>query len=213
MRSLRERILIGLTVFAVTWGIWIASIGGAVIDTKIEVVTSIDQLSKDMIMQSRERQRLLNEDHSSQRFVMQAQQNKLKEMVVAQQLELDELLTRFIPPEQVPELLEDILDDFAGLKLIRLASQPAEPLFLKAHPETQKDGGGRSEPEVKIYRHPVLMEFEGGYSDVIAYLYALEQAQWRFAWRKLEYVVAEYPRAQVTIELETLSREREWLGV
>lgn len=215
-RTLREQILIGLTLLAATWGLWFVAIGGVVLDTKTEVVSSIDQLSQDMQVQSEERQRLLGEDRPSQRVVMQAQQNKLREMVVAQQLELDELLGRFVPPSKVPALLEDVLDDFSGLKLIRLASQPAEPLLLKASAQSQDDGVEHQEalqPQVKIYRHPIRMELEGGYADVIDYLLTLEQADWRFTWRKLEYVVEDYPNAQILIELETMSREKEWLGV
>ncbi len=67
--------------------------------------------------------------------------------------------------------------------------------------------------QVTIYRHPVEIEVVGGYLDVMAYLSALEAAEWKFSWRRFEYVVDQYPNAQVLIELETLSREKEWLGV
>ena len=49
--------------------------------------------------------------------------------------------------------------------------------------------------------------------EVLAYLAALESGSWRFSWRSFEYAVSEYPKARAIIEVETLSREREWLGV
>lgn len=211
-RTVRERILIGLTLFALTWGVWIMSIGGVVIDGKAEVITSIDQLSRDLQLQNDERARLLGEDTAPQRLALEQQQDRLQELIIAQQAELDELLTRFIPPEQVPSLLEDVLRDFSGLRLVRLASQPAEPLLLKTENEGEAKDAAHM-PQVTIYRHPVQLEFEGGYLDVMAYLVALESGDWRFAWRKFEYAVEDYPKAQVLIELETLSREKEWLGV
>lgn len=204
-RSIRERLLIGLTVFALTWGMWIASIGGFVLDHKAEVVTSIDQLARDLRLQTDERQRLLRADTSPTNNALEQQQMLLKNALVAQSEELDELLTRFIPPEEVPLLLEDVLREHDGLKLLRLSSRPAEPVhFIVAADEPA---------EIKIYRHPVQLEFEGGYMDVLAYLSELETNDWRLSWRMIEYAVSEYPNAQVLIEVETLSREQQWLGV
>jgi MSHA biogenesis protein MshJ len=204
-RSIRERLLIGLTVFALTWAVWIASIGGFVLDHRAEVVTNIDQLARDLQLQSDERQRLLRADSTPTHNALQQQQTFLQHAIVVQAEELDELLTRFIPPEEVPLLLEDVLRAHDGLKLLRLSSQPAEPVLFKVNADKPA--------EIKIYRHPVQLEFEGGYLDVLAYLSELESSDWRLSWRKIEYAVGEYPKAQVLIEVETLSREQQWLGV
>ena len=213
-RSIRERILIGLTLFAVTWALWMTSIGALVLDNKTEVVTRIDRLAADLALQSREQQRLRRADKTPVRRALTRQQQRLQEFIVVQQAELDDLLTRFIPPEEVPVLLEDVLRGFAGLKLIRLVSQPAEPLLLQTAEAGQYEQDGEAAPApLEIYRHPVHLEFEGGYMQVLAYLAALEAGEWHFTWRKFDYAVREYPKAQVVLEIETLSREREWLGV
>ncbi len=117
-------------------------------------------------------------------------------------------MARFVPPEEVPHLLEDVLQDYRGLKLIRLSSKSAKPLLLQSQSQEKQETN-----PITLYRHPVELEFEGGYLDVIAYLTALENASWGLSWRKLEYAVLEYPNAAVLIEIETLSREKEWLGV
>ncbi len=213
-RSLRERLLIGLTICVVTWAFWEISIGGAVTDSKAEVITDIDRLARDLEQQNFERDRLLELDRTPEREALRRQQERLNGLLVAQAEELDALLARFVPPEDVPALLEDVLKNHEGLKLVRLTSQPAEPVTITVEMEEGSDPDEASEvPQVEIYRHPVLLEFEGGYLDVLAYLESLEQVGWQFAWRRLEYAVAEYPDAQVLIELETLSREKEWLGV
>ncbi len=213
-RSLRERLLIGLTLCVVTWAVWEVSIGGAVTDSKAEVITDIDRLARDLEQQNFERDRLIELDRTPEREALRRQQERLNSLLVAQAEELDALLARFVPPEDVPALLEDVLQNHEGLKLVRLTSQPAEPVTITIESGADAEAENAAEvPSVEIYRHPVLLEFEGGYLDVLAYLESLEEVGWQFAWRRLEYAVAEYPDAQVLIELETLSREKEWLGV
>lgn len=214
-RSLRERVLISATVFAFTWGLWFTLIGGVVIDKKVDMVDSIDRLSRDMQTQTAEKIRLQAEDKTPARLALQRRQDQLKSVIVEQQEELDALLDRFIAPEQVPDLLEDVLHGFEDLKLVRLASRPSEPILLQAAgaDESHNNDTLQTSTQVTIYRHPVEIEFIGGYLDVVAYLNALEAAPWQFSWRRFDYVVDQYPKAQVRIELETLSREKEWLGV
>jgi hypothetical protein len=57
------------------------------------------------------------------------------------------------------------------------------------------------------------IEFEGGYFQTLAYLQELEQSEWKFTWRDFEYQVAEFPTGVAVLQLETLSRERGWIGV
>ena len=213
-RSLRERLLIGLTICVLTWAFWELSIGGLVMDSKAEVVTDIELLARDLKQQDVERNRLRELDRTPEREALERQVERLNHLLLAQAEELDALLAKFVPPEDIPALLEDVLEHHEGLKLVRLTSQPAEPVTVAVDMNGSNPGSGPSEvPTVEIYRHPVLLEFEGGYLDVLAYLESLEGVGWQFAWRRLEYTVAEYPGAQVLIELETLSREKEWLGV
>jgi MSHA biogenesis protein MshJ len=214
--SLRERILISVTLFTFTGGLWFTLLGGVVVDKKVVVVKSIDRLTRDMQAQTAEQIRLLAEDKTPAKIALQHRQDQLQAVIVEQQAELDELLDRFIAPEQVPDLLEDVLDGFADLQLVRLASRPSEPVVLQAAShgaDAGENADAITPPQVTIYRHPVEIEFVGGYMDVLAYLNALEAAEWQFSWRRFDYVVEEYPNAQVRIELETLSREKEWLGV
>ena len=210
-RSVRERLLIGLTAFALTWGLWEVSIGAVMSDHKAAVITDIERLAQDLEQQNFENDRLRQLDRSPEREALARQQSRLENVIVAQAAELDALLARFVPPEAVPELLEDVLARHRGLKLVRLTSQPAEPVTLTVAVDDEEDA--QAAPSVEIYRHPVRIEFEGGYMDVLAYLKALEEVEWQFAWRRFEYGVEEHPKAAITIELETLSREKEWLGV
>jgi MSHA biogenesis protein MshJ len=210
-RSFRERLLIAVVIVAATFALWDGTVGGWVVNHKTEVITDVERLARDLQMQNNEQQRLLQQDTAPARRALVQQKTRLQALLVERQAELDALLAKFVAPEDVPDLLEDVLHDYQGLKLVRLASKAAEPLMVQtaesaaANP-TQSD-------LLTIYRHPVELQFEGGYLDVVAYLTTLENGPWGLSWRKLEYAVGDYPKATVLIELETLSREKEWLGV
>ena len=65
----------------------------------------------------------------------------------------------------------------------------------------------------RVYKHPLRLEFEGDYFEVQAYLAELESSDWDFGWRRLDYVVTDHPVAEVTLEIETLSQQKSWIGV
>ena len=103
----------------------------------------------------------------------------------------------------MPILLEDVVTHHDGVALQRVASMPVEPV-------RQHDGG---EIVPGLYRHAMRVELHGGYFPIRDYLRELEDAPWRFSWRALNYHVEQFPDAVVVLELETMSREKNWLGV
>ncbi len=80
---------------------------------------------------------------------------------------------------------------------------PVEPVRVKADAEAVPG----------LYRHVMRVELRGGYFAVRDYLNELEAAPWRFSWRSLNYHVGQFPDGVVVLEVETLSREKTWLGV
>ena len=73
-RSIRERVLIGFTAFAVTWGLWIVSIGGALFDSHSDLETSFARLNRDLQTQDAERERLVSSDIAPARMVLKRKQ-------------------------------------------------------------------------------------------------------------------------------------------
>ena len=45
------------------------------------------------------------------------------------------------------------------------------------------------------------------------FLKKIEQKSWHIEWGQLTYKVIEYPKAQVTITIYTLSDDEGWIGV
>jgi MSHA biogenesis protein MshJ len=206
--SLRERGLVAVTLLAATWGIWAVTLGDYLTTAERRMAGSVDGVEQRLRNALAERARLQAALARDPDQALLAERERLDSALREMNAALGGLLERFVEPERMPALLEDVIVRHRGLKLTRLEGLPAEPLDVAG----EREDGQAAEP-LWIYRHPMVMEFEGEYFDVLAYLDELERGPWRFGWRELRYEVEDYPLARVTLELETLSRERNWLGV
>lgn len=112
-------------------------------------------------------------------------------------------LAELIPAQQMPMVIEQMLQQADQLTLLELNSIP--PVNLFADDEQNAD--------LTLYQHGVQFVFEGQYPSVLAYLETVESFPWQVYWRSLDYQVADYPNASVTIELYTLSTSRAFMGV
>ena len=84
---------------------------------------------------------------------------------------------------------------------------------IAAEPVTQAEGDDDAARVASVFRHGVEIRLRGGYLSTLRYLEALEALPWRFFWDSLEYEVTEYPIAEITFILHTLSSEESWIGV
>ena len=101
------------------------------------------------------------------------------------------------------QVVHDVLSRQHGVTLVSLHNSPVTTLVPPAAGTTSAGP----------YVHPVEIVVEGSYLDVLAYLHALENLEWRFYWRLLELESTTYPRNRVRIELSTLSLDKDWIGV
>ncbi|MCF6283482.1 MAG: hypothetical protein L3J28_14985 [Candidatus Polarisedimenticolaceae bacterium] len=139
-----------------------------------------------------------------------AQLAQLKSTLKQLDQQLSGLMTTLIPPTRMTAALEDILSRNGHLKLLRVESLSVRPLLDEA------DGKEKSTDSVVqqgVFRHGMLIEFEGSYSETVQYLKALEELPWLIFWDKIHYHVEEYPNATVTIIVSTLSLKEGWIGV
>lgn len=199
--SLRERVLVGLALLAVTWMVWEATLGGFLADALDRTSRSVDGIYANIETAAAERSRLQVAKSGDPNARLTRERTRLDAELQRLNQSLGSVLDRFVEPNHMPALLEDVIRHYKGLKLTRIESLPAEPMELAG------------EAPVRIYRHPLRLHLEGRYFDVMAYLAELEQGPWAFGWRQLDYQVKRYPVAVVTLEIETLSREKNWIGV
>ena len=213
--TLRERGLVVATLLTITWGIWISTFGGGLIDEVTASEAKLGSMKQQLAQVSTQFATLRAQGESPDLIALREQHQQLLDEVNLAQEQLDQLLSRFVPPEDVPLFLEDMLKQFRGLQLTRLNSEASEKIVLTLADDSSKltQSTDQNTETIEVYRHPFELELQGGFHDVVGYLHKLEQGKWQFQWRSMEYVVNEYPTARVLLRIETLSSSKEWIGV
>ena len=140
-------------------------------------------------------------------------------MAEQQMLEKDLLAVgqSLVPPEQMNELLDQLLARHRGLRLVSLKTM--KPQSVMGEPE--KDGAAAAAPRKEqvadqrfdLYRHGVEIRIEGSFAELQAYLVQLEELKERLLWGYLQYEVGEYPKAEMSLMVYTLSADRTWLAL
>jgi MSHA biogenesis protein MshJ len=130
--------------------------------------------------------------------------------------ELSDKSAGLIPPERMVHVIHDVLSRQHGVRLVRLHNKPVVNLVHSmALPtaEIATDNAAAATLPTGPFEHPIELVIEGSYLDLLAYLRALEQLEWRFHWKMLDLETTAYPTNRVRIELSTLSMDKDWIGV
>ncbi len=132
---------------------------------------------------------------------------------------LDALAVGLVSAHQLPEILENVLQQIGHIKLLKLDVLPVSSLELQTITSGDEENPDDENNELVdaektgVFKHSTAVVVEGSYFDILEYLQALEQSQWRFYWESLTYEVTQYPHARVEIHVYTLSTEEGLLGV
>ena len=125
--------------------------------------------------------------------------------------ELQRLGTSLVRPEEMNGLLESLLARHSGLRLLSLKTLAPQSVLGDKAAGADKAAGKPAARQFDLYRHGVEIRLEGSYGEVQAYLAQLEQLQQRLLWGQVQYRVVEYPRAEMSLMVYTLSPDRTWL--
>ena len=123
-------------------------------------------------------------------------------------------LSHLIAPEKMADVMRTVLSDYKGLSLVSAKNLPVEP--LKIHADENSKGldlsNSAGQSEAVIFAHGFEMELSGNYFQTLSFLQHLEKMS-GFYWQALDYEVEDYPNATITLQLNTLSLEEDWIGV
>lgn len=129
---------------------------------------------------------------------------------------IESSLLTLIPPKLMPEVLERVLLNDSGLVLISLENKPVIALIEQKVVSAQKQTGVTDKPTTEqqgLYKHSFVIRLEGSYPAAIDYFQTLSELPWRFNWDALHYEVTEYPKANISLEVHTVSMSEDWIGV
>jgi MSHA biogenesis protein MshJ len=129
------------------------------------------------------------------------------EALRAEVMDLDEALVArtlaFVSPQRMPGLLEDLIRGSEGLSLLGMHSEPA----------TRVEALATGEGLPPVYRHGLVMELQGDYLALLAYLRAVEELPWGLFWESLSIDTEAATPGRFRIRVFTLSLEEGWIGV
>jgi MSHA biogenesis protein MshJ len=150
-----------------------------------------------------------------------AQLETLRMQLRATEREFQSMQNGLVQPQQMGALLQSLLAEQHGLRLLGLRSLPvtalADPAGAAKKPAADKAGGDKASAttttrgdDAWLYRHTVEVRVQGSYADMLAYLRAIEGLPRRVRWGDVEIDARTYPASTMTITLFTVSLEKTW---
>lgn len=134
---------------------------------------------------------------------------QLREQIAEGDAYLKATQDKLVPPEKMAALLEQVLARNSRLQLVALNTLPVS-LFI----EPSADAATKAVVQEKqIFKHGVQMTVRGSYADLMQYLAALEKMPTQMFWGMAKLNVVQYPSAELTVTLYTLSLDKTWLQV
>lgn len=125
---------------------------------------------------------------------------------------------RLVPPENMPALLEQVLAKSGHLQLVKLQTLPVAPLVEGSGNKQGDNEASRAGAETlyegrQVFKHGVQITVRGRYNEMLDYLAALEGLSTQMYWGMVQMNVIQYPVAEFTLTVYTISLGKTWLRV
>ena len=237
--SLRERVM----VFAVLAALLIFVLDAALISPQLakqkrlsrEVAQRQGEIKK---MQEQLQQAALARQANPDEAIRR-QLESLRQRIAETEAKLADEQRKFVPPEQVGALLDQMLSRNKRLQLVDMRTLPvanladpvpapgeaAKPAAPKPAAAAEKSAAVAEKPAAakpaakppsagsQIYRHGVEITLSGNYLDLLAYLRDLEKLPTQLYWGRVELSTAAPPLVTLKLSVYTLSLDLSWLVV
>jgi MSHA biogenesis protein MshJ len=217
--SLRERGLVAAAVLAIVIMLWTVAMWDPIAARQQALANELGSLQQTMVTTAETLDANALNDPAT---LALKKEEQLRKELAGINSQLASQSAGLIPPERMVQVIQDVLARQHGVTLISLHNKPvttlarpkpaspaAEPLVTTPVSERAVMDAAASGP----YVHPVELVIEGSYLDILAYLHALEALDWRFYWKLLELKTVRHPTNRVRIEINTLSMDKDWIGV
>lgn len=127
------------------------------------------------------------------------------------------LTSDLINPIQMRYALIELLKTQPSVALLSFEVMAAQPVAAEKSPN-KEDGlesneNVESEHSLTLYKHGIKLKLKGSYFKLRDYLNQLENMQWTFFWQEFDYQLIEYPNSELSIEMYSLSTQKEFIGV
>ncbi|WFR77730.1 type II secretion system protein GspM [Janthinobacterium rivuli] len=118
-----------------------------------------------------------------------------------------------VAPERMVTLLEHLLRQHAGLRVVSLKTLPASAVGARQTDAANADAAAKAAPAPLLHQHGVEVVLQGSYADMVQYMQALQAMPTRVFWGAAHLDAATYPSATLTLTLHTLSMDDTWIAL
>jgi MSHA biogenesis protein MshJ len=223
--SLRERAMIFLAAAAVLVALINTLLLNPQLATQRALSTQVIQQQEKMKALQASIQSLIDARQQDEHSPLRVRSSEIKQQL----RELDDYLltrsSRLVEPENMADLLRQVLARNDKLQLVELKTLPASPLIEKTNkPDTSQanvaqgaqvttDTQAAPGTQKQIFKHGVQISIRGGYLELMNYVGMLEKLPTQMFWGEATLSVDKYPYSVLTLTLYTLSLDKTWLTV
>ncbi len=214
-RVIRERVLIFLSLLAVTFMLWNFLVQGRFDGQRAALELEAQRISSEQKLLESRITELTLAMASDPAIMKKSEITALDQRITEVETQLSGLSQGLISVSQLPQALEDVLQKTSLIKVLQVRTLPVTELELTT-PLAAEDAAQtdlKKLPGTGVYKHGVSIRVSGSYGQLLRLLREIESLPWRFYWESLDYRVTDYPDAQVDIRVFTLSSEEGLLGV
>lgn len=221
-RKLEERaLLLAIVVVVVGYG-WLVLVSDRIDARREQLSLQVNSLNGQIAQEANRFSDIQRNYKADPNAFARQRQQALQEQTIAVDEQLRRLYGQLIQPRQMAQVLTSILQRETTLRLVSLENLAPSMLTsasvgavtpLVGESAVAASEGLDAENGIQVYRHGLRMVFEGNYLETIRYLRSLENLDTTFFWQSLSYNVTEWPKANITLEIFTLSTRQEWIGV
>jgi len=147
-----------------------------------------------------------------------AQVEALRAQLKAVDPALAEVARSLVSPKEMADLVEQVLRQNRALELVSIENLPVSPLgdTPPADPAAQvpvTDEPATIDAGTGFYKHGLVIEVRGRYTEIVGYLRTLENLPWKVFWGQVTLVAEDYPISRVRLVVYTLSLNPKWIGI
>lgn len=201
--SLRERLLLMLTLLAVVVGLWYVLLYQPLVSAAQRDTRHMQEVRQQFAKTSAKVQSLVVRFRKPPNELARTELVRVRAQIKVADHTLRGLTVGLITPGRMAAVLRTLLATNKQLSLVRMVSLPPVPLI--------KPGKGKK--TVPIYTHGLEIQFVGSFGSALAYLQSVQKQHWNLYWDGLELHTQGYPRLSVTLRVHTLGVSQAWLGL
>lgn len=204
--SFRERVLVFLAVAGVTLSLLFVGLIEPALKSQAQMQLNIASLQEE-IFSLREQQAAL--DPANQNGA-NSELGRLRAQAKAIEQQVKSAENGLVAPEKMLAVLQTLMEEQSGLKLLAMETEPGKPVMTAPESDPAAEAPAPVLPAEVFYKHGVTLRLQGSYAELTRYVARLEELPWTLQLESVRLDARAHPAIELTLKLNTLSREATW---